>query len=111
MTKCPKCGSPWRRVHPNDKLEGLDDMSQYLLARQVICTKQDCSYAWQLSPMEIIKHYYDLMKEQGKTKEHAEKELFDEHRKTSKNPVYRCDICGNLQRHLGDCLECGTLIK
>jgi len=111
MTNCPKCGSPWRRVHPNDTLEGLDDATQYLLARQVICTNQECSYQWALSPMEIINHYYDLMKTKGMTKEQAEKDLFDEHRKTALEPVYRCEICGNLQRTKGACLECGTLIK
>lgn len=111
MTKCPKCGSPWRRVHPNEALEGKDDMTQYLLARQVICTNQPCSYVWQLSPKEIIQHYYDLQREKGKSFEQAEQELFEENNKTAKYPVYRCEYCGNLQRTKGECLECGEQIR
>jgi len=75
MTKCPKCGSPWRRVHPNETLEGLDDKTQYLLARQVICTNQECSYQWALSPLDIILHFIDWRKKQGYTEQDAINEL------------------------------------
>jgi len=77
MTTCRKCGSPWRRLYSNEMIEAQDQGVQYKLMKQVICTKQECSYQWELSPIEITRHFFDMRKYQGASFEVANRELVE----------------------------------
>ena len=87
MTTCRKCGSPWRRLYSNDMIEDQDQAVQMTLAKQVICTKESCSFQWELSPVEIIIHFFDMRKAQGVSFEDADQELIEKHKERMRGEI------------------------
>ena len=88
MVTCPKCGAPFKRVYPNAEIDNLNDMAQYNLARTVQCTNDDCAFVWQLSPFEILAHFFTMRKDQGYTVNDAAKELEEEYKREKREGLF-----------------------
>lgn len=64
--RCKECGSgKWSKIYSDEQLEGKNDVLQFALAKQVQC--DECSYCWELSRVDIIRHFAWLQTEQGKS--------------------------------------------
>jgi len=72
--KCKECGSSkWSKIYPDEQLEGKSEALQFALARQVQCN--ECSYCWEMSRVQIIRHFVWLQTSQGKTSEQILEEV------------------------------------
>jgi len=79
--QCPKCNAGSRRVYSDEDIEkvinGIDDvklksLTKYNLLRQYICGK--CSYAYELSQLDILQSLNLKRQLEGK----SDKEFFKE---------------------------------
>ena len=74
--KCPECGSDnWKRYYTNEELEKMDNMVSMQLMKQAICN--ECEHIWDLSIIEIVRHFAYIKKKEGKTDNEIIKEIQD----------------------------------